>query len=461
MNKRKYVRLVLLGILSGCTLQVPSIAAESTLPNVLLIYVDDMGYNDLGCYGAQDPGIKTPNIDRLAADGIRFSNYFSACSVCSPSRGALLTGRYPQRNGLPVCPNDKPEHTDWYEHVGLPQSEITIAELLKPLGYATAAYGKWHLGDADKFAPRKQGFDEYIGRKHNFHVGKPGVWFHNEEPQGEIMFREAHQKLTDATIAFMKQQQASAKPFFIYLAHYLVHGPWSPNKEFCTPEEWASVQKRKGGMNPTALPAMVRELDHHVGLVLASLKELNIEKETLVIFASDNGPWLPAGSAHPLSGWKYTTMEGGIREPWIVRWPGIAEPGSQSSEPICSIDLFPTVAAAAGVEVDHQIDGINILPALKGGKLNRQSLYWHYPHYSNQGGFPGGAIREGNYKLLERYEDGRVHLYDLAQDIGEQNDLAAQQPERVEQMRKRLHDWYQSVDARFLRKKNGETPWRP
>ena len=170
---RKYVRLALLGILSGCTLQVPSIAAESTPPNVLLIYVDDMDYNDLGCYGAQDPGIEAPNIDRLAADGIRLSNYFSACSVCSPSRGALLTGRYPQRNGLPVCPNDKPEQTDWYEHVGLPHSEITIAELLKPLGYATAAYGKWHLGDADKFAPRKQGFEEYIGRKHNFQVGKP------------------------------------------------------------------------------------------------------------------------------------------------------------------------------------------------------------------------------------------------------------------------------------------------
>jgi len=265
-------------------------ASASTPPNVLLIYVDDMGYNDLGCYGARDPGIKTPNMDRLAADGIRLSNYLSACSVCSPSRAAVLTGRYPQRNGMPVCSNDRTDRPDWHEHVGLPQSEITIAELLKPLGYATAAYGKWHLGDADKFAPRKQGFDEYIGRKHNFHVGKPGEWLHNEEPQGEIMYREAHQKLTDATIAFMQQQRANEKPFFIYLAHYLVHGPWSPNKEFCTPEQWASVQKRKGGMNPTALPAMARELDHHVGLVLAALEELNIEKETLVIFASDNGP---------------------------------------------------------------------------------------------------------------------------------------------------------------------------
>ena len=320
---------------------------------------------------------------------------------------AALTGRYPQRNGLPVCPNDKPNRPDWYEHVGLPQSEITIAELLKPLGYATAAYGKWHLGDADKFAPRKQGFDEYIGRKHNFHVGKPGVWFHNEEPQGEIMFREAHQKLTDATIAFMKQQQASEKPFFIYLAHYLVHGPWSPNKEFCTPEEWASVQKRKGGMNPTALPAMVRELDHHVGLVLAALKELNIEKETLVIFASDNGPWLPAGSAHPLSGGKYTTMEGGHRVPAIIRWPGRIPAGQVSDQLVSALDVLPTIAAATGASLpaDRKYDGFDLMPMLSGktDKSPRQEFAYY-------NGLTLEAIRRGPWKLhLPRKAAHRVY----------------------------------------------------
>ena len=391
---------------------------------------------------AQDPGIKTPNIDRLAADGIRLSNYLSACSVCSPSRGALLTGRYPQRNGLPVCPNDKPEAPDWYEHVGLPQSEITIAELLKPLGYATAAYGKWHLGDADKFAPRKQGFDEYIGRKHNFHVGKPGVWFHNEEPQGEIMFREAHQKLTDATIAFMKQQQANEKPFFIYLAHYLVHGPWSPNKEFCTPEEWASVQKRKGGMNPTALPAMVRELDHHVGLVLAALKELNIEKETLVIFASDNGPWLPAGSAHPLSGWKYTTMEGGHRVPAIIRWPSRIPAGQVSDQLVSALDVLPTIAAATGASLpaDRKYDGYDLMPMLSGktDKSPRQEFAYY-------NGLTLEAVRRGPWKLhLPRKAAHRVYwaqhpkkkymnldhavLNNLADDISEKRESDGNQP---------------------------------
>ena len=279
--------------------------------------------------------------------------------------------------------------------------------MLKPLGYATAAYGKWHLGDADKFAPRKQGFDEYIGRKHNFHVGKPGVWFHNEEPQGEIMFREAHQKLTDATIAFMKQQQANEKPFFIYLAHYLVHGPWSPNKEFCTPEEWASVQKRKGGMNPTALPAMVRELDHHVGLVLAALKELNIEKETLVIFASDNGPWLPAGSAHPLSGGKYTTMEGGHRVPAIIRWPGRIPAGQVSDQLVSALDVLPTIAAATGASLpaDRKYDGYDLMPMLSGktDKSPRQEFAYY-------NGLTLEAVRREPWKLhLPRKAAHRVY----------------------------------------------------
>jgi len=431
-------------------------------PNVLLIYVDDMGYNDLGCYGAKDPGIKTPNIDRLAAEGVRFSNYLSACSVCSPSRGALLTGRYPQRNGLPVCPNDKKEDKDWYEHVGLPQSEITIAELLKPLGYATAAYGKWHLGDAEKFAPRMQGFDEYIGRKHNFHIGKPGVWFHNEEPQGAIGFREAHQKLTDATIAFMKQQQANEKPFFIYLAHYLVHGPWSPNKEFCTPGEWASVQKHKGRMNPKALPAMVRELDHHVGLVLAALKELNIEKETLVIFASDNGPWLPAGSAHPLSGGKYTTMEGGHRVPATIRWPSRIPAGQVIDQLVSSLDVLPTIAAATGASLpaDRKLDGFDLMPML-GGKTDT-SPRREFAYYN---GLTLEAIRRGPWKLhLPRQSAHRVYwarhpkkmylnldrplLNNLADDISEKRDLTKTNPEQAEELqklaaetRRELGDW--------------------
>ncbi|MEK6194659.1 MAG: sulfatase-like hydrolase/transferase, partial [Deltaproteobacteria bacterium] len=217
--------------------------------------------------------------------------------------------------------------------------------------------------------------------------------------------------------------------------------------------------------NHAVYAAMVEAMDEAVGVVLKQLEKSGVAKNTIVIFTSDNGglatsEGLPTSNL-PLRGGKGWVYEGGIREPWIVRYPGVTRAHTISSEPICSIDLFPTITAAAGVEVEHEMDGINILTALKGNKLNRKSLYWHYPHYGNQGNFPGGAIREGNYKLVERYEDGQVHLYDLKQDIGEQNDLAEKHPEKVEQMRKRLHAWYKSVDAQFLREKDGKTPWHP
>ncbi len=363
-------------------------------PNIIIIYADDLGYGDLACYGA--PNIETPNIDRLAAEGIRFTNYLSASNVCSPSRGALLTGRYPQRNGLPVCPNENAKMDVWNEHVGLPLSEITLPELLNPKGYATAAFGKWHLGKLESFGPRKQGFEEYVGSLYNFPVGKKNVWYHNEEPQGEIRFQEAHEKLTDATIDFMKRQQAKNKPFFVYLSHYLVHGPWSPNKEFCTPEEWASVEQRKGKMNPLALPAMLRELDHHVGLVLSAIKELDIEKETLVIFASDNGPWLPAGSAKPLSEGKYSTKEGGHRVPAIMRWPGHIPAGQVSDEMVTSMDILPTIAAVTDIQLPRgrKYDGYNLLPLLSGDE--KKSPRNEFVYYN---GLTLEAIRQGDWKL--------------------------------------------------------------
>ncbi len=454
--------LALVALTLWSILVIRGATADEPSPNILLIYVDDLGYNDLECYDAQDPGIKTPNINRLAADGIRFTNYLSACSVCSPSRAAVLTGRYPQRNGLPVCPNDRPEYPDWYQHVGLPQSEITIAELLKPIGYATAAFGKWHLGDADEFAPRQQGFDRYVGRKHNFHVGKAGTWFENETPQDEIMFRDAHQRLTDATIDFMQRQHAAEKPFFVYLAHYLVHGPWSPNQEFCTEQEWASVQKLKGRMNPKALPAMVRELDHHVGCVLDQLASLGIEDDTLVIFASDNGPWLPAGSAYPLSGWKYTTMEGGHRVPAIIRWPKTIPAGQVCDAMVSALDVMPTIAAATGTTLprDRTYDGYSLLPLLTG--QTDQSPREEFLYYN---GLTLEAVRRGPWKLhLPRTADQRVYwarhprktylnldhpvLNHLPDDLSETKDVAARYPDQTSRLqsladeaRQELGDW--------------------
>ena len=443
-----------------------SISADSaeTPPNILVIYVDDMGYGDLGCYGSKT---KTPQIDQLAADGTRFTNYLSAANVCSPSRAALLTGRYPTRCGLPVCPNGK--EPLWNKHVGLPPDEITIAELLQGQGYATAAFGKWHLGNLEPYGPLKQGFDEYQGALYNFPVGKKNVWLDNEKPRDKIRFADAHQRLTDATINFMKKQQAAEKPFFIYLSHYLVHGPWSPNKEFCTAEEWESVKNKKGKMNPTALPAMVRELDHHVGLVLQSLKDLDIENETLVVLASDNGPWLPAGSAKPFSGGKYTTMEGGHRVPAIVRWPQHVTAGKVSNEMVSALDMLPTIAAASGVTLptDRKYDGFNLLPLLTGETT--QSPREDFVYYN---GLRLEAVRQGPWKLhLARQPASAVYwqkspkgghfkldnaiLNLLTDDPAENKNLAANNPDEVtrlqtlaKQTRVELGDWDQNGSDR-------------
>lgn len=440
-----------------------------TKPNFLVIFVDDLGYNDLGCYGARNPAIQTPNLDRMAEEGIRFSNWFSACNVCAPSRAALLTGRYPQRCGLPVCPEGRAFGEEYRQNVGLQPSEITIPKLLKPLGYMTAMYGKSHLGYVEKFLPLQLGFDEYYGSLGNFPIGgtRP-VLEGNEVVVPEMKYQDIHQKLTDRTIEFMQKSKKADKPFFIYLAHYLVHGPWDPNREFATDEEWAVYQKQpvrghlqNGG--DKVYPAMVRELDWHVGEVLDALKENGLDKNTLVVFISDNGPWLPAGSAWPLRGSKFNTFEGGHRVPSIARWPGQIAPG-QVSDKLCStMDIFPTIARLAGAELpkDRVIDGIDISPVLRDEKgAKEHDVLYYYNGLSLE------VVRDRKWKLhLPREPHTRVYwaktpgcegmtqlktpvLYDLEEDVGERTDVSAQHPDVVERMltlaqkaRAELGDW--------------------
>ncbi|VGO15342.1 Arylsulfatase [Pontiella desulfatans] len=460
---------------------------KAKVPNVVVFLVDDLGYMDVGANNP-DCFYDTPNIDALARSGMRFTDGYAANPVCSPTRYSLMTGKYPTRARATNYFSGKRAETFNPAPLNdnMPLDETTLAQALKTKGYATFFAGKWHLGESEEYYPQNRGFDVNIGgysRGGPYSGNKYFAPFKNpeikeESPEGEHL----PARLARETATFIEANKA--RPFLAYLSFYSVHTPLQgrpdlvekykkkaagmAGDEFGVEEQiWPVEKERKVRVlqKHAVYAAMVEAMDEAVGQVLRQLETSGVAENTLVVFTSDNGglatsEGLPTSNL-PLRGGKGWVYEGGIREPWIVRYPGVTKAGSESAQPICSIDLFPTVAAAAGVRIDHVVDGIDLLPALKGGTLDRQSLYWHYPHYGNQGNFPGGAIREGDYKLVERYEDGQVHLYNLKKDIGEQDDLAARQPERVEQMRKRLHAWYKTVDAQFLREKDGKTPWHP
>lgn len=462
-------------------------AADTNRPNVLVFLVDDLGYMDLGANNP-DCFYDTPHIDALARSGMRFTDGYAANPVCSPTRYSLMTGKYPTRVGAtnffsgrrsgrfsPAPLNDK-----------MPLNEITLAQLLKTKGYVTFFAGKWHLGPSEEYFPQNRGFDVNIGghRRGGPYTGKKyfapfeNPQMKEESPAGDHL----PDRLARETAAFIKANRD--RPFFAYLSFYSVHTPLMgrpdlveeyqakaaaiDGQEFAEEEQVYGPKPRKVRIlqRHAVYAAMVEAMDEAVGKVLKQLDDSGVADKTLVIFTSDNGGLSTSEGSPtsnlPLRGGKGWIYEGGIREPWIIRYPGVADPGTTCAEPICSIDLFPTVAAATGIKIDHEIDGVDLTDVLKGVSLDPRPLYWHYPHYSNQGGIPGGAIREGDYKLIERYEDGRVHLYNLRDDIGEQTDLVAQHPQRVALMRTRLHAWYKTVDARFLQPKNGgPEPWRP
>lgn len=455
-------------------------------PNFVVFLVDDLGYMDIG---ANNPNCfyETPHIDRLAQSAMRFTNGYAANPVCSPTRYSLMTGKYPtrvratnffsgKRSGTfhPAPLNDR-----------MPLEEITIAEALKTKGYSTFFAGKWHLGDSEAHYPQNQGFDVNIGghAKGGPYTGKK-YFAPFENPQMSIESSEGDHlpdRLARDTSAFIDKHRH--RPFLAYLSFYSVHTPLMgrpdlvdkyrqkaatiQGEEFAEEEQIFGDQPRKVRVlqRHAVYAAMVEAMDQAVGKVLKQIESSDVADNTVVIFTADNGGLSTSEGSPtsnlPLRGGKGWIYEGGIREPWIIRYPGVTKPRSVSAEPICSIDLFPTIAAAAKLDFSHLVDGVNLRPVLEGGQLEREALFWHYPHYSNQGGIPGGAIRQGNYKLIERYEDGQLNLYDLTSDVGEINDLAEKLPNRAQTMRARLHQWYESVDAQFLQPKDGETPWHP
>ena len=437
-------------------------------PNLVFILADDLGWRDLGCYGSTF--YETPHLDRLAAKGMRFTEAYAACSVCSPTRASILTGKYPARlqltdwlPGRANRPDQKLKRPAILDH--LPLEEVTFAGALREAGYRTGFIGKWHLGGPD-FFPDKQGFDLNLG---GCAKGSPPSYFSpygiptlTDGPKGEYLT----DRLTDEALKFIAG--AAGRPFLLYLSHHAVHTPLQA-KPGLLAKYRAKAARLPTPAGPEFLPegrnqarqiqnqpvyaAMVESLDESVGRVLRKLAELGLEQNTVIVFTSDNGG-LSTSDGSPTSnvplragkGWHY---EGGVREPLLVRWPGVTRPGSLCQAPMISTDYYPTFLEMAGLPLRprQHVDGVSLVPLLKGGAPAERPLFWHYPHYSNQGGGPGGAVRAGQFKLIEWYEDMRVELFNVSDDPGERHDLAAALPERAAALRRQLHDWRQSVGA--------------
>ena len=434
---------------------VPVSAAEqSSQPNIIVFLVDDMGWIDPVCYG--NPFHETPNIDRLAQQGMRFTDAYAACPVCSPTRASILTGRYPATVNLT---DFIPGHSrPWDKLVvpkfnqQLPHAEVTIAEALKPAGYVSASFGKWHLGGGTHY-PDSQGFDEMLvtGGRHFFPK------FHTTPPtdiEDEAYLADV---LTDHAERFMERHRN--EPFFLYLPHYAVHIPLEASQELIAKYE-RKQPKPPGRINNPIYAAMVEHIDQSLGRIMAKLDELQLADNTLLVFFSDNGGLYQSASGRgdpimvntPLRDEKGSLYEGGIREPLIIRWPGRVPAGTECSVPVSSVDLLPTFAEIAGpgtaATLTNPIDGVSLVPLLtQNGPFPSRSLFWHYPHYHHT--TPAGAIRSGHLKLIEYFDDNRVELYDLKSDLSEKHDLVRECPEVAKTLQRELVQWRQKVGAKM------------
>ena len=477
VTRRTFTKDVALAALGGAAAALPGCARASVAPaakgrpNFVFFLIDDFGWKDLGCYGSTF--YETPNTDRLAARGTRFTSAYAASPVCSPTRASIMTGKNPARLHLTNFlvgdrwPKDSPIRPVTWQHF-LPLEERTLAKALKQAGYATGFVGKWHLGNAP-YTPEAHGFDYNKG---GCHMGGPATYFDPyripnlpDRKKGEYL----NDRLTDEAETFLEANRD--RPFLLYFAHYAVHIPLQAKKEHA--DKYAA---KKDGLPPAAGPTfgkegehkvrlvqdhpvyagMVQSMDESVGRIMKKLEDLGLDSSTVVFFMSDNGG-LSTAEGHPTSnvplragkGWLY---EGGIREPMIVRWPGVTREGSTCDVPVISDDFCPTILEMAGLPPgpEPHADGASLVPILTGrGDLRRKALYWHYPHYSNQGGRPSGAVRAGDWKLIEQFEDGRAELYNLKDDLAETSDLATRMPDRARELQRMLAAWRTAVGAQM------------
>ena len=427
-------------------------------PNIIFILADDLGWADMGCYGSKF--YETPNLDQLARNGMRFTQAYAACCVCSPTRASIMTGKYPPRTGITdFIGGNRPGKllpAPNQNHLAL--EEVTIAEALREAGYTNFFAGKWHLG-AGPYSPNAQGFGPGL-------TADKGQFFYpaSEQPAPESKDDpKTTDRIADEAVRFIEPNKE--RPFFAYLPFLAVHIPigarqdliekYQRKRSTSPPEAWGQEGQSKVRLvqNHAAYAAMLEQLDSAIGKLLAVVDRLGLTGRTIFIFTSDNGG-LSTAEGHPTSnlplrggkGWPY---EGGVREPLLVCWPGVTKPGSICDAPIISTDYYPTLLQMAGLPLrpeQHQ-DGASLVPLLNGGDRPPRPLFWHYPHYGNQGGRPVGVVRAGDYKLIEWYEDMRVELYNIRDDMGEKHDLASQKPQEVVALRKQLHAWRDEVKA--------------
>ncbi|MES2692410.1 MAG: sulfatase [Verrucomicrobiota bacterium] len=452
-----------------CLLSLLASAVHAATPeqklNVVLILADDLGWTDLGCFGSDL--YQTPNLDRLAREGMRFTQAYSACTVCSPTRASLLSGKYPARvrvtDWIPGRPPANPKLLvpDWTKY--LPHEEVTLAEAFKAAGYRTASIGKWHLGPETHW-PTTQGFEVNIA---GTEAGSPLSGFFAPWKIATLPEGAEGDYLTDrmGMEAAKYVKENAAKPFFLYLPHFAVHTPIQGPKDLVAKYE-KLVQP---GMRHTnaKYAAMVESMDTAIGRVLTALEEQKILDRTVIVFTSDNGGHLPTTTNVPLRVGKGSCYEGGTRVPLIVRWPGGAAPGGESAVPVITPDLYPTLLALTGVPKPpaQQLDGENLEPLLRRrGGLKRDAIFWHYPHYQlyQQGGtVPYGAIRAGDFKLIEFFDGRASELYNLRDDLSEKTDLAAKMPDKVRELHGRLTQWQRDVGAQLPARNPAFDPSKP
>ena len=449
-------------------------SAPQKRPNVVFILVDDLGWMDLGCQGS--PVYKTPNIDRLAESAMRFTDAYASCPVCSPTRASIMTGKSPTRlNITDWIPGRNPKNEkllgpqDRHE---LPLSEVTLAETFKDNGYKTFFAGKWHLGSDGHF-PEDQGFDINKGGHHR--GSPPGGYYTpyrnpklTNGPEGEYLT----DRLTDESIRFMQDNKNA--PFLLYLSFYTVHTPIQPCNRLLEENEARvadttfsgppSVKERDGWTeqrqdNP-AFASMVQAMDENVGRLLKQVDALGLKDNTVVVFTSDNGGLSTLGRTNaptsnvPLRAGKGWCYEGGIRVPLIVSAPGVTQAQSLCDVPVTSTDFYPTLLQLAGLDPmpGQHADGVSLVPLLKGGaSLDRKALYWHYPHYHGSMWTPGAAIRSGDWKLIEFYEEDRVELYNLKHDLSERRDLTGEHPDITQRLLGMLRAWQTETGAQMPR----------